>query len=200
MSAEYYIATRERSALGPFAHSLIPEYGGASVIWPRAQELIEEGVDGLRIVQQRLDAIDRFSEAARAAFLERNGTVRKNLALNQAAVIAGVSLHQVENMLITARFNEGDFVREYHSAVGKSPLALDLWAENPEPVEIDHDANLQYLSIAQKDRTLSSFLYHQNLLTTPSGLQRLLTESNTLDTIRLYILPSYKNKGAIKLD
>jgi len=194
VSAEYYIATRERSVLGPFAHSLIHEYGGSSIIWPKAQELIEEGVDGLKIVERRLDAIDPFSETERAAFLQRNGTVRKNLVLNQAAILTGVSLHQIENMLVTARFNEGDFVREYHSSVGKSPLALDLWAENPDPIDIDPDLNKDYLKLAKSDNTLSSFLYHQNLQTAPIGFKRLLTESNTLDAIRLFILPSYRNK------
>lgn len=194
MPAEYYIATRERSKIMPFAKSLIPEYNGSSVIWTKAQELIEEGADGLAMVERRIDAVDRFSQTVRDAFLKRNSMVKKSLELNQAAIITGVSLHSIEDMLINARFSESGFVREYHFSVGRSPLALNLWTENPESVDLDQETNSQLLALAEQDKTLATFFSPKALQILPSGIHRLLRESGVLDRIRLSILPAYQNK------
>lgn len=193
MSAEMYTATRTRSFLIPI-NSRAHEYAGPSVIWARAQELIEEGADGLRLLEGRVATLSAASSSERTVFSRAIDLVSKKVRLNQAAIIAGVGLHTAENMLITGRFWEEEFVREYHQAVGTSPLALDLWAQIAGPVDLDPTANQALLKLAREDRLLSSFFAPRGLELAPEGFRRLIDESGVIDEVRLYILPAYLTK------
>lgn len=193
MTIEAYVAS-DRNLVITRTRPSIVEYTGRSRLWPYAQELLEEGIDGLRELRGRANKGQGLYpyEIRRAIATEK--PLQRSFKLNLAGVVMGVSMHSIENMLLEGSFSPTGLIRTYDAAVADLGLDLEIDPQSSPDRKLG-SAQLQALyRIAKTDKTLGQFFAAANFSVLPEEMRSLIERAGVIDEIRLVLEPMYRKK------
>jgi hypothetical protein len=193
MTIEVYVASDRNPIIHRVRPSII-EYTGSSRIWPYAQEILEEGIDGLREVRGRVNKGRNLYPHEIRQQIATEESVERSFKLNLAGVVMGASIHSIEDMLSEGSFSPTRLTRTYNAAVADLGLGLEIDSSfSPDRKLETKELQILY-RIAKADKTLSEFFAAINFSVLPEEMRRLIEGSGTLDEIRSVLGPIYKKK------
>lgn len=160
-----------------------------SLIYILADELAKAGGDGLKQISRRI--------AAQGVTLEPDSVFMSNLSFDDrqfiwdhySAIVFGVSIMEIETVLITKSFDPKSFCERFNfHLTGTTFPKMPITGEQEMLDELKWKS---MIGCANYDKTLAAF-FIQGANTLPSGLQSILNQSGGIEYIKNKIIPIYQ--------
>jgi len=161
-----------------------------------ASTYIEQGSEGLRRLNPRINEIKGSGEFDELAFRRLAIQEQDSLILNHAAVILGVCIIAIENMWGDAVFREEDMIGRFNSAVGRT--IVPEWEHSGEKTIPLFEKEWKKIDELRKIDPSFSVIIARGMDMLPEGIKRLLEQSGAAPVIRGKLLIPF-NRQTLEL-
>ncbi len=118
---------------------------------------------------------------------------RHQVHMNRAGIMLGISLHGIEDALLTQVCSITTLASEYNNAITGTYMN-PVSAEGDVIEEVPYDQWREMIAVAQKDPTLSSFFF-DGYSSLPVSVKNFLILTYALPSIKNNLLPLYREQA-----
>ena len=161
-----------------------------------ALNLAREGGNGLRESSKTLDSSSTASGLTPRDVVSMPEGIRERIGNSLAAIMCGVAIYSIDDTISNKAFSYELVAGLYNMGVSGTPF-VSLKVGEIKEEEILDDKYRRMISLATKDRTLTSFFEQENLQLIPNGLRRLIGQMEILPVIRSEIIPIFKPRAQL---
>lgn len=170
--------------------------GAKSPVVLLALNLVKEGGNGLRESSKKLISSDRTLRFTPGDLSRIPKGIRQEMRKNWAAIMSGVSIYSIDDTCCSKEFSY-ELVASLHNMMINgtpfSPLRVGEVKEQP----IRDNKWKEMISLANGDKTLTSFFESRYIHLMPDGLRKLIDEMRILPVIRSDIIPIFKPRAKL---
>ena len=171
-------------------------YAAKSLVVLLALNLAREGGNGLRESSRTLDSSSTASGLTPRDVHSMPEGIRERIGNSLTAIMCGVAIYSIDDTISNKAFSYELVAGLYNMGVSGTPF-VSLKVGEIKEEEILDDKYPRMISLATKDRTLTSFFEQENLQLIPNGLTRLIDRMEMLPVIRSEIIPIFKPRAQL---